>query len=329
MSSTTTARSSIKRPPLNPAVAAALDAMAAKGISHAFTPESIQTMRQPDGPEDLGGLDLKELDLERLEFTVPGYEGAEIAVTVLRRRGHIGVGPGIFHIHAGGMVVGTRMTGVSLVAPWIAAHGAVAATVEYRLAPEHPDPVPVEDCYAALLWFAENAERLGMDPARILIAGASGGGGLAAGVSLLSRDRGGPALVGQVLMCPMLDDRDDTVSARQFDGPDFSDRSSNNVCWDAVLGDRRGSDLVSVYAAPARAEDLSNLPPTYLDAGGAEVFRDETVAYASGLWRDGNDTELHIWPGGTHGWEWLIPESPLALLAADVRTSWVNRLFAE
>lgn len=322
------ADSGIKRPPLNPDVAAALDAMAANGIDHAFTPEFIQATRQSDTQAEMND-DLDGLNLEELEFTVPGYQGAEIAVTVLRRRGHTGVGPGIFHLHAGGMVVGTRMTGVSLAAPWVVAHDAVLATVEYRLAPEYPDPVPVEDSYAALLWFAENAGKLGVDPAQILIVGASGGGGLAAGVSLLSRDRGGPALIGQMLLCPMLDDRDDTVSARQFDEPDFSDRSSNNVCWDAVLGDRRGTDRVSAYAAPARAEDLSDLPPTYLDAGGAEVFRDETVAYASRLWRDGNDTELHIWPGGTHGWEVLVPGTPLALLASDVRSSWVARLFAE
>jgi acetyl esterase/lipase len=227
------------------------------------------------------------------------------------------------------MVMGNRMTGISLVAPWIVAHGAVAATVEYRLAPEHPDPAPVEDCYAALLWFAEHAEEVGANPERILVAGASAGGGLAAGVSLLSRDRGGPQLAGQLLLCPMLDDRDDTVSARQFEGLGLWDRGSNGVGWNALLGDRRGSGHVSIYAAPARAEDLSGLPPTYLDAGSAEVFRDETVAYASRLWRDGNDTELHIWPGGTHGWEALMQGSSLAELASDVRTSWVARLFAE
>ncbi|MGO4681261.1 alpha/beta hydrolase [Microbacterium sp. 2MCAF23] len=323
-STTSAAESEIKRPPFNPTVAAALDAMGEGGIFAPLTPESIPTMRQYAIPEDL-----ERFDLEQLEFTVPGYEGVELALTVLRRRGHTGAGPGIFHVHGGGMVMGTRMTGVSLIAPWVVAHNAVAATVEYRLAPENPDPAPVEDCYAALLWFAENAEQLGMDPARILVAGASAGGGLAAGVSLLSRDRGGPALFGQALLCPMLDDRDNTVSARQFDGLGLWDRSSNGVGWSALLGDRRGSDGVSIYAAPARAEELSNLPPTYLDVGGAEVFRDETVAYASQLWRDGNDTELHVWPGGTHGWEALMQWSPLAQIAADARTSWVARLFAE
>lgn len=321
-SHTDTGSSPAKRPPFDPAVRVALDAMEAGGIFAPLTAESIPMMRQYAVPEDL-----TRFDLEQLEFTVPGHEGAELALTVLRRRGHSEIGPGIFHVHGGGMVMGTRMTGVSLVAPWIVAHNAVAATVEYRLAPENPDPIPVEDCYSALLWFVENADRLGMDPRRVVIAGASAGGGLAAGVSLLSRDRGGPELLGQFLLCPMLDDRDDTVSTRQFDGLGLWDRGSNRVGWESLLGVRRGSDEVSIYAAPARADDLSGLPSTYIDAGSAEVFRDEVVTYASQLWRDGIDAELHVWPGGTHGWEALMPDSPLARAATEVRTSWVNRLF--
>ncbi|OUM45532.1 alpha/beta hydrolase [Arthrobacter sedimenti] len=309
----------IKRPPYDPTVAAALEAMS--GTVAPLTAESIPIMRQYVVAEDISSL-----DLEQLEFTVPGFGGAELALTVLRRRDHTGTGPGILHIHGGGMVMGTRMTGISLVASWVAEHDAVAIAVEYRLAPEYPDPIPVEDCYAALIWAADHAEELGMDRSRILIAGGSAGGGLAAGVALLSRDRGGPKLIGQMLICPMLDDRDATVSTQQFAGLGLWDRESNSVGWTALLGDRRGSDAVSVYAAPARAEDLSGLPPTYLDAGDAEVFRDETVAYASGLWRHGINAELHIWPGGTHAWETLMPGSPLANTAASTRNAWVARL---
>lgn len=315
--------SEVTRPPYDPAVAAALSAISDVEIFAPLTPETITTMRQYAVPEDL-----TSFDLEELEFTVPGYQGVDLALTVLRRRGHTGTGPGIFHVHGGGMVMGTRMTGISLVAPWVVAHGGVAATVEYRLAPEYPDPIPVEDCFAALVWFAEHAAELGMDRDRLFVAGASAGGGLAAGVALLARDRRGPRLIGQMLICPMLDDRDDTVSTRQFEGRGLWDRGSNSVGWRSLLGDRRGSDDVSIYAAPARASDLTDLPSTYLDVGGAEVFRDEAVSYASGLWRDGNDTELHVWPGGTHGWEALMPDSPMARLAADVRNAWVARLLA-
>ncbi|MEV4989997.1 alpha/beta hydrolase [Pseudarthrobacter sp. LMD1-1-1.1] len=311
----------IKRPAYDPAVAAALEAMSDGGIFAPLTADAIPTMRQYAVPEDISGF-----DLEHLEFTVPSFDGADLALTVLRRRDHTGTGPGIFHIHGGGMVMGTRMTGISLVAPWVAEHDAVAITVEYRLAPEHPDPIPVKDCFAALVWAAEQAEELGMDRNRILIAGASAGGGLAAGVTLMSRDLGGPELIGQALICPMLDDRDETISTQQFADLGLWDRGSNSVGWIALLGDRRGSKEVSIYAAPARAADRSGLPPTYLDAGDAEVFRDETVAYASGLWRDGVNAELHIWPGGTHGWEALMPGSPLAQTAADTRNAWVARL---
>lgn len=310
-----------RRPPFDPGVAAALEAMSEGGIFAPVTPESIPTMRQYAVPEDIS-----QFDLEVEEFTVPGFEGAELALTLLRRRDHVGQGPGIFNIHGGGLVMGTRMTGISLIAPWVEAHDAVAVTVEYRLAPEHPDPIPVEDCYAALLWTIDHAEELGIDRERVLLAGASAGGCLAAGVALLARDRGGPRLIGQSLVCPMLDDRNATVSARQFDGVGLWDRGSNLVGWTALLGDRRGSDDVSIYAAPARATDLSDLPPTYLDAGSAEVFRDETVGYASRLWEAGGIAELHIWPGGTHGWDALIPGSPLAELAATTRSAWLARL---
>ena len=113
-------------------------------------------------------------------------------------------------------------------------------SVEYRLAPEHPDPYPVEDCYAALVWTAEHADELGIDPARLVIVGASAGGGLAAGTTLLARDRSGPALAGQVLIYPMIDDRNDTASSHQVVGEGVWDRTSNDTGWDALLGDRRG-----------------------------------------------------------------------------------------
>ncbi|PRY13945.1 alpha/beta hydrolase [Kineococcus rhizosphaerae] len=318
---TTTDRSQTRRPPYDPGVAAALETIGKAPVFAPLTLESITQMRQYAVPEDISALDLEQRD-----YTVPGYGGEPLTLTVLRRRDHVGAGPGVFNVHGGGMVMGNRMTGISLVAPWVAAHDVVAVSVEYRLAPEHPDPVPVEDCYAALCWVGENADDLQIDPARILLAGASAGGGLAAGVALLARDRGGPNLVGQFLLCPMLDDRDATVSTHQFDGLGAWDRSSNLTGWTALLGERRASDDVSIYAAPARALDLSGLPPTYLDVGSAEVFRDETVAYASKLWEGGVAAELHVWPGGTHGWEAFIPGSVMAHTATAARESWVTRL---
>lgn len=218
-------------------------------------------------------------------------------------------GPAIYHIHGGGVITGDRLLGPALMLPWIAEHDAVLVTVEYRLAPEYPDPCPVEDCYAGLVWTAQHADELGIDAERLLIAGTSAGDGLTAGTALLARDRSSPPLVGQLLMCPMLDDRDNTVSTLQYDVGSWT-RDQNRVGWTALLGARRGSPEVPPYAAPARATDLSGLPPAYLDVGSAEVFRDETVAYASGLWRDGIQAELHVWAGGAHGFDLMAPPLP-------------------
>ena len=149
----------------------------------------------------------------------------------------------------------------------------------------------------ALVWTAEHAEDLGIDPDRIVIAGGSAGGGLAAAVGLMARDRGGPALHAQMLMCPMLDDRNNTPSSLQMAGLGVWDRQANQVGWTALLGDAAGGPDVSPYAAPARATDLSGLPPTFIDVGSAETFRDEAIDYASRIWRAGGRAELHVWPG--------------------------------
>jgi acetyl esterase/lipase len=148
---------------------------------------------------------------------------------------------------------------------WAVDNGAVAVSVEYRLAPEHPDPAPLEDCYAGLQWTREHAAEIGGDADRIVVVGASAGGGLAAGVALLARDRGGPRLLGQVLMCPMLDDRFVTPSSRVLHGEGIWDATSNMTGWDALLGGRRGGGDVSIYAAPARATGLAGLPASFAD----------------------------------------------------------------
>jgi acetyl esterase/lipase len=200
--------------------------------------------------------------------------------------------------------------------------------VEYRLAPEHPHPAPVEDSYAGLVWTAEHAAELDVDPQRVIIVGGSAGGGLSAAVALLARDRGGPALLGQMLVCPMLDDRNDTPSAFQMAGLDIWDQSSNQMGWTALLGAQRGGPDVSPYAAPARATDLSDLPPAFIDVGSAETFRDEDVAYAVRLWQAGGRAELHVWPGGFHGFDGFAPQAPVSRDAKEARLRWLRRLLA-
>jgi acetyl esterase/lipase len=315
----------LQRPPFDPELEATLTLLAEQ-MPATLTPEMIPLMRQ-----GLPGLDVSVDDtlaaagVERRDVTIPGHGGDEIQVSVLRRQGSTGVGPGIYHTHGGGMIIGDRFTGLDQFLGWITDLDAVVVTVEYRLAPEFPDPYPVRDCYAGLVWTAEHAEELGIDPARLIVAGTSAGGGLAAGIALIARDEDGPALTGQVLICPMLDDRDQTVSTRQIDGIGVWDRGSNVTGWSALLGDRRGTDDVSVYAAPARATDLSGLPPAFVDCGSAEVFRDEDVAYATALWAAGVQAELHVWPGGFHGFDMMAPHAALAKAARAARDSWVAR----
>ncbi|OGM46943.1 hypothetical protein ABOM_004417 [Aspergillus bombycis] len=235
--------------------------------------------------------------------------------------------PCIIYLHSGGMVLGNRFTGATIAAAWVPEFGAVCVLVEYRLAPENPAPAGVEDCYATLKWTSLNADSLGIDPSRIVIVGSSAGGGLAAGTVLLARDRGGPEVHAQMLLAPMLDDRHETVSATQCGDQLPWTRAIGEMAWEFALGEKevRGEN-VNIYAVPGRAEDLSNLPPTYIDVGSAEVFRDESIAYASGLLASGALVELHVWPGAFHGSELCVPDAALSKASAKARDDWIARM---
>jgi acetyl esterase/lipase len=215
-------------------------------------------------------------------------------------------------MHGGGMITGNAWSVLPrLLREWAATLELAVVSVEYRLAPEARYPAAVEDCYAGLVWVAAHAAELGIDAGRVVVGGKSAGGGLAAALALLTRDRGEPCPVGQLLLCPMLDDRNDTFSSRQMAGIDTWDRTSNATAWQAVLGDRYGAADLPPYAAPARATDLSGLPPAYVEVGSAETLRDEAVAYAQALWRAGGQVELHVWPGGCHGFDTFAPRAAL------------------
>ena len=229
---------------------------------------------------------------------VPGFADGMIEASIFRPAESL-PGPGILYLHGGGMVFGNRFGGVGAYLPLVASHGAVVVAIDYRLAPEHPAPTPVEDGYAALVWTASHAKELGIDPARMIVAGQSAGAGLAAGVALLARERGRSCPGGQVLVSPMLDDRNDSVSAQQIDGIGVWDRTSNLTGWTALLGDRRASDDVPAAWAPSRAESLRDLPPAFLSVGSAEVFRDETVEYASRIWAAGGSRNCTSGPAGS------------------------------
>ncbi len=314
-----------RRPPYDPELSAALAAMEPSLTEFAVADIAqirIDTAGQGDVPiEQL----TSGRDLVVEEHLVPSGDGAvQLPVSVFRPANTTVKGPCVYFTHGGGMIFGHRLSHAEMFPDWVETFGVTIVSVDYRLAPEHPHPTPSEDCYAGLLWTVEHAEELGIDPRRLLVAGVSAGGGLAASLALMSRDRGGPALLGQLLICPMLDDRDDTESTRQFESGPWN-RSNNRVAWSALLGHDGAGPNTSAYAAPARAADLSGLPPTYLEVGSAEVFRDENVEYASRLWAAGVATELHVWAGGFHCF-WQIEHAAVSQAATSARDDWLGRL---
>lgn len=287
-----------------------------------FTPASLPVLRSADMVDREAML--AEHGMTHRDVTVPGPAG-ELTVALFTPATATTPAPALFWVHGGGMVVGNRFGALGAMGP-AAAAGAVVASVEYRLAPEHPAPAPQDDCVAALAWFADHAAELGVDPDRIVLGGESAGGGLAAATALRVRDHGGPALAGLYLLCPMLDDRMTSVSAGQVGDDLLWTRASNEFGWRALLGERFGTADVSPHEAPGRATDLAGLPPTFVDVGAVDLFRDEDVAFASGIWAAGGDAELHVWAGGFHGFEMMAPAAALTHDVVDARSRWLRRV---
>ncbi|NRQ39125.1 alpha/beta hydrolase [Nonomuraea sp. NN258] len=301
--------------------------------------------REPLPPFDVAALTYERLAVERAQAHaliaaaprratdvaiedrhVPGPEGApDVRLRIYRPDGDPAERPGLYWIHGGGMIMGTPEGNDDQLIEYVEELGLVAVSVDYRLAPEHPHPAPVEDCYAGLAWTAKNAGELGLDPARLAVGGGSAGGGLAAATVLLARDRGGPEVAFQLLVCPMLDDRNTTPSSHEFATAVVWDRAANLYGWKALLGDLAGTDDVSPYAAPARATDLAGLPPAFIDVGELEVFRDECADYALRLARAGVSTEFHLYPGAFHGFDVMVPGVELSRRAAATRKAALAR----
>jgi acetyl esterase/lipase len=231
-------------------------------------------------------------------------------------------------MHGGGFFCNDHRIGLDQQLETAERFGATLISIGYRLAPEHPYPAQINDAYAGLLWVADHADELGIDPERIVVTGYSAGGGLSAALALTVRDRGGPRLLGQLLMAPMLDDRNDSASAMQMDGIEFWNRSHNGFGWRSLLGDVQGGADVPQYAAPARATDLTGLPPAFLDVGSAECLRDEVLAYADRIWQAGGQAELHVWPGAIHAFDRDDPETRISKAAVAARRNWLERLLA-
>lgn len=250
------------------------------------------------------------------EIFVPGPAGApDVRVVVHRPREAAGTLPAILHIHGGGYVIGAANVADIAGRMTVRALQCVIFSVDYRLAPETPHPGPVEDCFAALAYVAANAAALGVDAARIGVMGESAGGGLAAALALLARDRGGPRLAFQHLIYPMLDDRTGTSSEpHPYVGEHIWTPAENRFGWGALLGRPPGGEDVPPYAAPARAENFSLLPPAYIAVGALDLFFEEDIEYARRLVRAGVPVELHVYAGAYHGFQ-MVPEARVTLAA--------------
>jgi len=302
---------------LDPEVAAAL-------ASFPGLPKDVEAQRllvkkmnaaRPPAPEDG--------TFTRRDVALPATaERPELGLRVYRPEGTARPQAGTLYFHSGGFAVGD-LDVEDAVCVALCRTGCVVASVDYRLAPEHRAPAPVHDGYDALRWLAASAAEYGVAPGAIGVAGLSAGGGIAAAVALLARDRGGPAAAFQVLLSPALDDRQHWPSCRFNDVP-LLDRSDAEAMWSRYLGEDAGA--ASPYAAPNRAGDLSGLPPAYIVTGELDPMRDAAIDYATRLLHAGVSVELHVFPAVPHGWDMFLPKVELAKRALRERADAVRRL---
>ncbi|KAJ3542139.1 hypothetical protein NM208_g4255 [Fusarium decemcellulare] len=315
----------IRLPPYDPEIIAIEDTQH-RPIPSSF--DDLLELRREEPPRDETIYNDPGIAIE--EKTIPGRDAPIPAIVLANtsRPTKSRSRPGILFLHGGGRVMGNVYVGLAAVSEFVKELDAVVVSPAYRLSPDVPGMSAVEDCYASLVWMWENLAALKIDPTRFIIAGASAGAGLAAGTTLLARDRNGPKVSAQLLMCPMLDDRFISLSSRQFENGRGFYTAWGRYAWKCVLGEDAAGENVSHYVAPGRAEDLSDLPPTYIDAASGEPFRDEDIAYATKLWECGVQADLHIWGGGSHGFD-LFFDTEIGAQAIKTRNAWLRRVLRE
>jgi len=239
---------------------------------------------------------------ENIFIARPNHK-AKIRLRIYRARTASPNSPALLWMHGGGYIIGAPEQDDLYVLPFLQSTGAVVVSVDYRLAPEHPFPAPLEDCDASLQWLASQGQQLGIDPQRIAIGGASAGAGLAAALAQLTHDRGGFQPMFQLLVYPMLDDRTVTRQDIDQDAHFIWTNQSNCFGWEAYLQQACGAENTPAYAAPARRSDLAGLPPAWIGVGGIDLFHAEDIAYAQRLKDAGVSCELMVVPGAFHGFD--------------------------
>ncbi|WEV67545.1 alpha/beta hydrolase [Bifidobacterium sp. ESL0769] len=282
-----------------------------------FTPTSIRWANRATGL--LNGVNYTHLHYEQRHLHRP--DGSNLRVCIYRPKAdhaskHANADafpepvPGILWIHGGGFALESPELEAFYFGKIVDATNAVLVAPDYRKSTEAPYPAALEDCYWTLLWLKDHAEQLGVRPDQLIVAGASAGGNLTAAVSLLARDRKDVNIAFQVPICPMLDDRE-TPSSCDNDAPVWN-TASNRLCWNMYLSNRRVTGNVPAYAAPARARDLSRLPPTLSYVGDIEPFHDETVTYMNRLATAGVETRFRVFPGAFHVFDALVPHATVS-----------------
>lgn len=281
------------------------DISSRRAALEAFVAQNGQERTLPDG-------------IEKLVHQVQTGDNEPLTIYHYRKEQTPAKAPAIIHLHGGGYISLSAAQHETAVTNLVWASGVQMLSVEYRLAPEHPYPAALDDAWAALTWLQAHADELCIDPSRIAVYGESAGGGLAASLAILARDRGlSPPLAKQILVYPMLDDRTVVNHAGKLA---FWDADDNATGWTAYLGkDVRGTEEVSPYAAAARVESVEGLPSLYLDVPQLDMFVHEGTEYARRFLVANIPTELHVYPGLPHGFEGLAPTSGVTRRAVENR----------
>ncbi|WHX49547.1 alpha/beta hydrolase [Paenibacillus woosongensis] len=276
-------------------------------------PEDLQMMReQPRKPVQSEHVHIKKrwiTGADHQEMLVNIYEPIHRASKEL---------PALLWLHGGGYVMGHPDIDDIICISFAEKTGCVVVCPDYRLAPEHPFPAGINDCYKALVWMVQAAEELGIDTTRIAVAGASAGGGLTAALTLMARDKGGPAICFQMPLYPMIDHRNETPSSYEITHPAVWNRHNNLEAWKMYLGEEEKDEVkISPYAAPFWAKSFEGLPPTYTCVGQLDPFRDETIQYVARLAQAGVDVEFQLYPGGYHAFEYTVPDAEISRRTKD------------